>query len=168
MLLSPFLHPTLGHTAPLDCLGHIIHLLSKPIKHATPTKQTKVTKRKKNWHYTEPWLRWQTRNSQCKRRIGRGQASSPPSTATNCQTSYTEIYKWALGVLLNFNYAFLLETIQNFYINIHIQPVYSNTYFTELKTPKDVCLRQILELWMQWVNDVNGRASTTPISPSIT
>lgn len=46
-LLSPFLHPTLGHTAPLDQLCHIIHLLSKPINYANPTKQTKVTKRKK-------------------------------------------------------------------------------------------------------------------------
>lgn len=47
--------------------------------------------------------------------------------------------------LLNFNYVFLLETIQNSSININIQPVYSNICFTEPKIPKDDCLKRFQE-----------------------
>lgn len=61
-------------------------------------------------------------------------------TVTNCQTSYTEIHKCTLGILLDFNYIFLLETIQNFYRNINIQTLYSDIHFIELKTPKGGCV----------------------------
>lgn len=66
--------------------------------------------------------------------------SSPSFTVTNCQTSYIEIHKCTLGILLDFNYIFLLETIQNFYININIQTRCSNIHFPELKTPKGGCV----------------------------
>lgn len=103
-----------------SALSPLIWLHSKPSQQANPTRQTKLTTTKKSaiiWNWNQVSVLLEKKQSQCKGKNWEnrwGATSSLPSIATNCQTSYPEIHKRTLGVLLDFNYNFLPETTQNY------------------------------------------------------